>query len=81
MLKLITQDKIQIAVADVLTQFMFCKNEQEFHDTFARIEKQCELESDPFTGCPCSQKEYEQNKLEYDKQIMIEKYGHCDGLE
>lgn len=34
MLKLITQDKIQIAIADVLTQFMFCKNEEDFHDTF-----------------------------------------------
>jgi hypothetical protein len=29
---LTAQDKIQIAVADVLTQFMFCKNEQDFHD-------------------------------------------------
>jgi hypothetical protein len=78
---LTVDDKIQIAVADVLTQFMFCKNEQDFYDTFARIEKQYGLEQDPFTGCPCSQIEYEQNKLEYDKQIMIEKYGHCDGLE
>ena len=81
MLKLTTQDKIQIAVADVLTQFMFCKNEQDFHDAFSRIERQYNLESDPFTGCPCSSKEYALNKLEYDKQMMIGKYGHCDGLE
>ena len=25
--------------------------------------------------------EYCKNRLEYDKQTMIEKYGHCDGLE
>ena len=81
MLKLTAQDKIQIAIADVLTQFMLCKNEQDFHDTFARIEQQYNLESDPFTGCPCSQIEYEINKLEYEKQIMIEKYGHCDGVK
>lgn len=81
MLKLITQDKIQIAIADVLTQFMFCKNEEDFHDTFTRIEKQYGIEQDPFTGCPCSSLEYEINKLEYEKQIMIEKYGHYDGVK
>ena len=78
---LTAQDKIQIAVANVLTQFMLCKNEQEFHDVFTRIEKQYGIEQDPFTGCPCSSLEYEQNKLEYDKQMMMEKYGHCDGVK
>lgn len=40
-----------------------------------------ELCKDPFTGMACTTKEYFENHLEYEKQCMIEKYGHCDGLE
>ena len=36
---------------------------------------------DPFTGMICTSKEYAENSLEYDRQTMYEKYGHCDGLE
>lgn len=30
---------------------------------------------------PVTPEEYAKNKLEYDRQTMIEQYGHCDGLE
>ena len=36
---------------------------------------------DPFTYMLCTGKEYEENSLEYQKQLAIEKYGHCDWLE
>lgn len=36
---------------------------------------------DPFTRMICTSKEYAENRLEYDKQIMMDRYGHCDGLE
>lgn len=36
---------------------------------------------DPFTKLTCTSREYEKNSLEYQRQAMIEKYGHCDGLE
>lgn len=35
---------------------------------------------DPFTKLPCTNKEYAKNSLEKYKQIMMERYGHHDGL-
>jgi hypothetical protein len=36
---------------------------------------------DPFTMMICTSDEYAKNSLEYNRQIMYEKYGHWDGLE
>ena len=36
---------------------------------------------DPFTRMICTSEEYAKNSLEYDKAVMIERYGHCDGLD
>ena len=36
---------------------------------------------DPFTMMICTSDEYAKNIVEYDKATMMEKYGHCDGLE
>lgn len=36
---------------------------------------------DPFTSMICTSDEWAENSLEYDRQTMYEKYGHCDGLE
>ncbi|MDE6580532.1 MAG: hypothetical protein K2K41_08370 [Ruminiclostridium sp.] len=74
-------DNIQRVVADVLTQFMFTKNMDEVMKVWDDVYEQYGLCSDPFTDTPCSPKEYSKNKLEYEKQIMIDRYGHCDGLE
>ena len=40
-----------------------------------------ELLEDPFTGLPCTIKEYCKSRVEYDRQCMFEKYGHCDGID
>ena len=44
-------------------------------------EKGYGLCQDPFTRMICTSKEYVENSLEYDRQTMYEKYGHCDGLD
>ena len=36
---------------------------------------------DPFTGMLCTSEEYMENSLEYEKQAMMSRYGHCDGLD
>lgn len=36
---------------------------------------------DPFSGCLCTHEERAENCLEYQRQIMMERYGHCDGLD
>lgn len=74
-------EKTQRLVADVLTQFMFARTMDEVTEVWNQIYEQYGLCSDPFTDTPCSPEEYSKNKLEYEKQVMIERYGHCDGLE
>ena len=36
---------------------------------------------DPFTGMLCTSEEYMENSLEYERQAMMSRYGHCDGLD
>ena len=43
--------------------------------------KKYDLREDPFTSCPCTPDEYLDNKLEYERQTVIERYGHCDWLD
>lgn len=44
-------------------------------------EEQYALCHDPFTGMLCTSEEYMENSLEYERQAMLSRYGHCDGLE
>lgn len=71
----------QRVAAEILTQFMFTNTMDEVMKVWNQVYEQYGLCDDPFTGTPCTPEEYCENRLEYDKQTMIEKYGHCDGLE
>lgn len=42
------------------------------------IMEQYNLREDPFTELPCSCKEYAKNREEYDRQLMIERYGYYE---
>ena len=72
---------MQKVAADILMQFMFTRDMDEVVNTYNRVLEQYDLCEDPFTHVPCTPEEYCESVLEYEKQIMIEKYGHCDGLE
>ena len=67
--------------AEILTQFMFTRNMDDVMRVWKHIYDQYGLRDDPFTHVPCTPEEYYENCLSYDKQTMIERYGHCDGLE
>ena len=71
----------QRVAAEILTQFMFTKDFEEVMRVWDDVYERYELRMDPFTRTPCDPEEYYENCLSYDKQSMIEKYGHCDGLE
>ena len=43
--------------------------------------EQYDIKSDPFTGFPCTTKEYWTNKHEYECQLADQMYGHHDMLE
>lgn len=40
-----------------------------------------DLYHDPFTGLPCTFDEYANLNVEYERQMMMERYGHCDGID
>ena len=74
-------DKEQQVASEILTAFMFTNNMEDVMKVWQDIYNAYELCDDPFTHTPCSPKEYAENSLEYSRQTMIAKYGHCDGLE
>lgn len=71
----------QKVAADILTQFAFAHDIDEVIEIYNRVCKQYDLYSDPFTGVPYTPEEYYESKLEYERQTMIERYGHCDGMD
>ena len=81
MKKMKITDKDQRIVSGILIEFLFAYQTDEFWDVWHEIYKCYGLCDDPFTGLPCSSKEAIEKQLEYEKQVMIERYGHCDGLE
>ena len=74
-------EKSQLIVAEILTRFMFTKNMDDVMKVWDEIYEEYGLCDDPFTKTPCTPKEYYNSKLEYERQLMIERYNHCDGLE
>lgn len=72
---------MQKVAADILMQFMFTNNMDEVVKVYNKVLEQYDLCEDPFTHTPCTLDEYCESILEYEKQCMIEKFGHCDGLE
>lgn len=76
----VTERDSKIA-AQILSQFLFTSDMDEVTKVWNNIYKMYGLCDDPFTHLPCSPGDYAKSSLEYDKQCMIEKYGHCDGLD
>ena len=74
-------NSMQKVAADILMEFMFTSNMDEVIAAYDRVFKKYELCNDPFTNTPCTTEEYCKNVLEYERQTMIERYGHCDGLD
>lgn len=76
----ITKTMQKVAV-DILEEFMFAQTADDVTKAWNHIYEKYGLCSDPFTRMPCTPEEYCESQLEYERQIMIEKYGHCDGLD
>ena len=79
---------MQTVAVDILSDFeilmMTHNGPYTFEEIWAIVQKHVDgygLCEDPFTRMLCTSKEAIENQLEYDKAIMIERYGHCDGLE
>ena len=78
-----TMQKVAVDILEDIEIYMMTHNDvpEEISQLYDRVfEKYC-LCRDPFTGMVCTSEKYGKNSLEYERQIMIERYGHCDGLE
>lgn len=73
--------QMQKVAADILIEFLFTRDMDEVIKAYHRVFDRYGLCKDPFTGIPCTPDEYYESQLEYERQTMIERYGHCDGLE
>ena len=79
-------NKMQQVAVDILGElecYMMGRKEvpEEIIQIIDKFYKKYELCKDPFTEMICTTKEWAKNSLEYDRQTMIEHYGHCDGLD
>ena len=74
-------DKDQRIVADILNTFIFCDNMEEIIENMERTARFFCLVKDDYAGCYYSPKEAYENSVQHQKDLMIDKYGHCDGLE
>ena len=79
---------MQKVAADILQDFeilMMSRNGPYTADEiWAIVQKHVDsygLCQDPFTKTLCTSDGYAKNSLEYDRAVMIERYGHCDGLD
>lgn len=72
---------MQKVAADILMHFLYTSNMDEVIEAYNTVMEKYGLCEDPFTRCPCTSEEYCKSSLEYERQAMIERYGHCDGLD
>lgn len=79
--KRIVSDITQRYVAEILISFIISKDMDEVFKNIDYWISELGLCIDPFTRLPCSVKAYEKSVLEYERQAMMERFGHCDGLE
>lgn len=78
-----TMQKVAVDILEEIEIYMMSVKEypDEIQQIFDKMYEKYELCDDPFTGMVCTTKEYFENYLEYERQAMMERYGHCDGLE
>ena len=79
-------DSMQKVAVDILSDLeaymMMSENyPEEVMQIYRKFYDKYELCDDPFVGLCCTTKEFFKQSHERDKQLMYERYGHCDGLD
>lgn len=78
-----TMQKVAVDILEDIEIYMMNHHDvpDEISQLYQRVIDDYGLRIDAFTGMVCTSTEYTRSQLEYDRQTMIERYGHCDGLE
>lgn len=69
-------EKDRKVAADILTQFMFTKTMDDVQEVWHNLFDKYGLKEDPFTKTPVTPEEYYDSMNEYEKQLMLQKYGY-----
>ena len=72
------QKVAQEVAADILMEFTFIRNMDDVCNAYKKVFDRYGLCYDPFTGTPCTPDEYDENKEEWDRQMMESRYGYSD---
>ena len=73
----ITNTMKEVAV-DILMDIIMANPTGLPEDFFTKIENRYNLQNDTFTKLPCTSKEYGKLNDEYNKQLMVERYGYVE---
>lgn len=78
-----TMQKVAVDILEDIEIYMMNHHDvpDEIYNLYNRVINDYGLYRDPFIGMVCTSTEYARSQLEYNKQTMLEHYGHCDGLE
>ena len=66
----------QRTAANIASMLMFAQSMDDIDRIYGNIFEEYHLALDPFTKTPCTAEEYYDSQQEYEKQIMINKYGY-----
>lgn len=78
-----TMQKVAVDILTDIEIYMMTHHDvpEEIDQLYDRVFEKYGLCRDPFTRMVCTSEEYGKNSLEYDRQVMMDRYGHCDGLD
>ena len=73
----ITKEMQKVAF-HILNHFEYINSMEELIEEFNKMRDYYGLCEDPFTRSVCLPEDYEKYCLEYNKQLMEEKFGYCE---
>ena len=78
-----TMQKVAVDILEDIEIYMMQHKEvpDEITRLYNRVISDYGLGKDAFTGMVCTSDWEAKSRLKYEEQVMMERYGHCDGLE
>ena len=78
-----TMQKVAVDILEDIEIYMMTHDDTPdgIVQIYDRVFNEYGLCRDPFTGMVCTSEEWGKNQLKYEKDIMMERYGHCDGMD
>lgn len=76
--------EVAVSIAEDLAILLMTKDKyipiEKISELYKSVMERFKLDKDPYTTMPCTTKEYVKNSIQIQRDIMMEKYGHHDGI-